>query len=269
MSQHEGLIVDVMHGDSSTTTSPLTESSLSTTSAAISSLSAQQEKKPIKRRRSAKRVSEARVQAKIENDDYNHRFKLAFKAGTDLVHQRLYGNNPPSEFRSVNAIVSYLNREFKLNGRKKLSKSTLYRAVHCGHVGASPLKRGPTPRIPDILMDVIVTHTEVSQVGNGGELRGRDIKRLINAAVTGTKFETKFEVESVWKKLRTRHPDRMQAATKVSMEEARSKWTTVDKLEQWFDDAKVDLIKSGLVINSELRDSQGQLLSELDFHHHG
>jgi hypothetical protein len=118
-------------------------------------------------------------------------------------------------------------------------------------------------------MDVIVTHTEVSQVGNGGELRGRDIKRLINAAVTGTKFETKFEVESVWKKLRTRHPDRMQAATKVSMEEARSKWTTVDKLEQWFDDAKVDLIKSGLVINSELRDSQGQLLSELDFHHHG
>ena len=39
MSQHEGLIVDVMHGDSSTTTSPLTESSLSTTSAAISSLS--------------------------------------------------------------------------------------------------------------------------------------------------------------------------------------------------------------------------------------
>jgi len=265
VSQQEGLIVDVMHGDSSTTTSPLTESSLSTTSAAISSLSAQQEKKPIKRRRSAKQVSEARVQAKIENDDYNHRFKLAFKAGTDLVHQRLYGNNPPSEFRSVNAIISHLNREFKLNGRKKLSKSTLYRAVHCGHVGASPLKRGPTPRIPDILMDVVVTHTEVSQVGNGGELRGRDIKRLINAAVTGTKFETEFEMESVWKKLQMRHPDRMQAATKVSMEEARSKWTTVDNLEQWFDDAKVDLIRSGLVINSEVRDSQGQLLSELDF----
>jgi hypothetical protein len=36
VSQHEGLIVHVMHGDSSTTTSPLTENSQSTTSAAIS-----------------------------------------------------------------------------------------------------------------------------------------------------------------------------------------------------------------------------------------
>ncbi len=40
----------------------------------------------------------------------------------------------------------------------------------------------------------------------------------------------------------------------------------MDNLDQWFDDAKVDLIKSGLEINSEeIRDSQGQVLSELDF----
>jgi len=49
------------------------------------------------------------------------------------------------------------------------------------------------------------------------------------------------------------------------MEEARSKWTTVSNLQQWFDDAKMDLIKSGLVINKEVRDEEGQLLSELDF----
>ncbi len=152
-----------------------------------------------------------------------------------------------------------------MNGRKKLSKSTLYRAVRRGHAGASPLKRGPVPRIPDILVDVVVTHTEVSQVGDGGELRGRDIKKLINAAVMGTKFDRKFEAESVWKKLRSQHPDRIQAATKLSMEEAQSKWTTVDNLEQWFDDAKVDLINSGLVIDSEVGDAHGQLLSELDF----
>ena len=96
-------------------------------------------------------------------------------------------------------------------------------------------------------------------------MRGRDIRRLINAAIMGTQFEGKFEVESMWKKVRTRHPDRIQAATKVSMDEARSKWTTVDILEQWFDDAKVDLIKSGLVIDRDVRDAQGQLLSELDF----
>ena len=32
---HEGLVVDVMHGESSTTMSPLTDSSLATTSSAI------------------------------------------------------------------------------------------------------------------------------------------------------------------------------------------------------------------------------------------
>ena len=143
--QHEGLIVDV--GDSSTTTSPLTESSLSTTSAAVASSTMQRQKQPIKRRRSRKQASEARVLAKIECEDYNRRFKLAFKEGTNLLHQRLHTDNPPpsEEFCSVNAIVLRLNKKFRLNGQKKLSKSTLYRAVSCGHVGASPMKRGPTP----------------------------------------------------------------------------------------------------------------------------
>ena len=48
------------------------------------------------------------MQAKIDRDNYNLRFKRAFKAGTDLV-QRLYGDNPPSEFCSVDAIVLHLN----------------------------------------------------------------------------------------------------------------------------------------------------------------
>jgi hypothetical protein len=203
------------------------------------------------------------MQVKTERNDYNRHFKLAFKAGTDLVHQRLYGDNRPSEFCSVDAIVLDLNKQFQLNGWKKLSKITLYRAVRRGHAGASPLKRGPAPRIPDLLMDIVVTHTEVSQVGDGGVLRGRDIERLINAAVMGTKFDRKFEVESVQKKVR--YPDQTQEATKLSMEDARSKWTTVDNLEQWFDDAKVDLINSGLVIDSKVSDAQGQLLSALDF----
>jgi hypothetical protein len=105
----------------------------------------------------------------------------------------------------------------------------------------------------------------VSQVGEGGELRGREIKRLIKAAVLGTRYDNSFAVDSAWKKLRTRHPERMQAGTKVSKEEARSKWTTVSNLNQWFDDAKVDLINSGLVINREVRDAEGMLISEVDF----
>jgi hypothetical protein len=102
--------------------------------------------------------------------------------------------------------------------------------VKAGHVGVSPLKRGPPPKIPDILLDVVATHLEVSQVGNGGELRGRDIKRMLKAAVMGTKFEITLTVEAAWKKLRNRHPEQVQAATKMTMDEGRSKWTTVNNL---------------------------------------
>ena len=52
---------------------------------------------------------------------------------------------------------------------------------------------------------------------------------------------------------------------KVTMEEAQSKWTTVSDLLQWFTDAKADLISCGLVIDSEVRDVDGNLLSEVDF----
>ena len=50
------------------------------------------------------------------------------------------------------------------------------------------------------------------------------------------------------------------------MEEARSKWTTVNNLEQWFDDVKADLFNSGLVIDREVRDKEGALMLEVDFH---
>ena len=58
------------------------------------------------------------------------------------------------------------------------------------------------------------------------------------------------------------------------MEDAQSKWTIVDNLEQWFDDAKVDLVNLGLVIDNKVRVPQGQLLfelrgSELQDHQHG
>jgi hypothetical protein len=43
------------------------------------------------------------------------------------------------------------------------------------------------------------------------------------------------------------------------------KWTTHDNLEQWFDDVKDDILKTGLVIDQEVRALDGMLLSKLDF----
>jgi hypothetical protein len=277
----EGLLIGVCGRASSdctvdtrTTISPLTEASALSAAMAFPQqpLAVEEEEllpPVVKRRKSSKQTSEARAEAKIRSELYNQRFKNAFKEGTDLLSQRITRSNQdtaaPSSL-SVDKLVADLNQKYNLvEGNKKLSKTTLYRAVRHGKVGESPMKRGPAPKIPDVLLEVTSLHAEVSQVGEGGELRGREIKRILGAAVIGTKYEHTFTVESAWKKLRSRHPERLQAGTKVSMEEARSKWTTVNNLEQWFDDVKADLINSGLVIDREVRDEEGVLMSEVDF----
>jgi hypothetical protein len=126
------------------------------------------------------------------------------------------------------------------------------------------MKRGPNPRIPVVLLELIAAHIEVCQVGVG-ELSGKDIKRLIGAAISGTPFQAKFNVESVCRKLRMHNPDATQSATKVSVEDARAEWTTFENLDRWFTDAKQDVINSGLVIDETLLDEKGNIISELNF----
>jgi hypothetical protein len=43
----------------------------------------------------------------------------------------------------------------------------------------------------------------------------------------------------------------------MSMHDSCAQWTTFDNLQQWFHDAKNDLIESGLVIDAEVRDANG------------
>ena len=232
---HKGKVVELsLAGDASTTISPLTddpETTIFTSSSQPQQAPAQRQltvegPKAVptrRRRRSAKQASEARLEAKIQREEYNCRYKLAFKAGTDILHRRYEKENDiiSELFGSVQSLVLHLNDKYDLNGKRKLSVSTLYRSIRQGKVGqSSPSKRGPPPKIPDILLDVVASHSEVSQVGNGGELRGRDIKRIMGAAVLGTSYENKFVIESAWKKLRTKHPESVQAGTKVTMEEA-------------------------------------------------
>jgi hypothetical protein len=69
----------------------------------------------------------------------------------------------------------------------------------------------------------------------------------------------------VWRKVRREFPDKLQAANKLSVDDARAQWTTHQNLQQWFDDAKLDLIATGLCIDQEVRGADGILLSELDF----
>ncbi len=167
--------------------------------------------------------------------------------------------------KTADEIIRRLNAEHNLtHTNKKLAKSTVYKAVAKGNAGQSPMKKGPSSRIPQVLMEVVAAHAEVSQIGEG-ELRGREIKRLIGAAVLGTEFDDRFTTESAWRKVRTEFPEQLQAANKMCADDARAQWTTQNNLEQWFDNAKRDLIETGLVLDKEVRDINGNLISELDF----
>jgi hypothetical protein len=115
--------------------------------------------------------------------------------------------------------------------------------------------------IPAKLLEVLKTHAEVCQVGDG-KLKGLDLKRLIGASIVGKPYETSFQVESV---CCSEYPDALQAANKISVEDARAQWTTHDYSNQWFDDAKKDLVATGLVEDKAVLDENGKVVSEVCF----
>ncbi len=91
------------------------------------------------------------------------------------------------------------------------------------------------------------------------------MKRLIGASIVGTPYEAAFQVESVTRKVRSEFPAALQAANKISVEDARAQWTTYDNLDQWFDNVKKDLIGTGFVEDKVVMDEDGKLVSEVCF----
>jgi hypothetical protein len=91
------------------------------------------------------------------------------------------------------------------------------------------------------------------------------MQRLIGASKLGTEYEHQFQVNSVRKKVRKEYPHALQAATKMTVEDARAQWTTHDNLNQWFDDVKADLLSTGMVVDENELDGNGGLLSEVRF----
>ncbi len=140
-----------------------------------------------------------------------------------------------------------------------MARSTVYKAARGGVVGGvSPKAKGPKVEIPQNFASMEATHAEVCQVGDG-ELKGRDIKRLIGASMIGTKHEAAFKAESVWRKVRKDFPESLKAANKIAVDDARAQWTTFDNLNQWFDDVKRDLLTTGLVVDEQVFNDEGGL----------
>ena len=141
-----------------------------------------------KSRRSPGHAGEARLDAKLESEELDHRYKAAIKQATLMVY--------PLHDEPVCAIIKRMNAMHSLIGtRKILTRRTLYRSVSTGSRGErSPAKKGPPSKMPDILLEIDAAHAQVSQFSDG-EMRGREIKRLMGAAVQGTDFHCTLNMQ--------------------------------------------------------------------------
>ena len=248
--------------------SPITmDTSLSTSKESVADSTSQSQKQSSSSssskgasRLSSRQKSVARLNSKRTKLDYDGRFKAAFKDATNLVaaNRGIKGTEP------VQSICTRLNLDYALVSPKRLRRSTVYQAAQDGLAGTSPKKRGPPPKIPMVLLELTATHAQVCQAGDG-ELKSKDLKRLIGASMAGTKYEGEFQPESVWRKVRDTFPEKLQAATKISVDDARAQWTTFDNLNQWFDDVKKDLLRTGLVDDVQVLDEEGGMVSEVFF----
>ena len=91
-------------------------------------------------RQSSKNASIGRLDAKRAKLDIDHRYKAAFKVATNnLVAASATATKATRE--PVHSICDRLNQEFKLDGQKRLARSTVYKAAKDGLAGTSPKRR--------------------------------------------------------------------------------------------------------------------------------
>jgi hypothetical protein len=208
-----------------TTTTTDASTSMATTEASLGS-SKKQARQSF--RESSKQASTVRLKMKTEKEEYDIMYKVASKEATNLLVAAVAGIVP---LEPVQDMCNRLDAQCGLvsgPGCKQLTRSTIYQAAKDGLAGQSPKKRGPAPKIPDAFLDGLATHAQVCQVGNG-ELRANHMKHVIGASIMGTEYENAFKVDSVWKKVCEKHPQRFVAANKMTVEDARAQWTTHDK----------------------------------------
>ena len=123
-----GLIIDITKDDddSSMNVSPITMNtneascchSMATTSMQLSASQSTRKRT----RRSPKQASIARLDAKRLKMDYEGRYKAAFKDATNLIAAGKTGE-------PVKSMCLRLNKKFNLDGKRQLTRSTVYQAA--------------------------------------------------------------------------------------------------------------------------------------------
>lgn len=79
-----------------------------------------------------------------DSDEYWRRYADAFAEATLLIFEKRAGISKETSQQ----VIARLNQEYDLTGDKKLSRTTLFRAIKNGHIGVRPCKPGPALIVP-------------------------------------------------------------------------------------------------------------------------
>ena len=144
-------------------------------------------------------------------------------------------------FESCRTIVSEINLKYLSNFEHKITRTTLQRYFKKGW--DKQARKGPPSKISKVLIEAIVLHVGMKQVSGTGEAKAKDIMSIISAAVKNTKHQDSVNVQYAYERIRLSEAERMQNSSIRGVEDIRCQWTTYEKLNQWFDDAKPVLLK--------------------------
>ena len=150
--------------------------------------------------------------------------------------------------KGIHAVVKLVNEEYLPSPNdKKISKGAIENAmVRRGGDIVSPAKRGRKVSIPKELTYALATHAMMMQATSDEEAKSANMTAIASAVLTGTKFEDEIDVNYLWRKTRTVHPDILNPVRAKNHETRRVDWLTYKNLIDWNNRAKKFLIDLGM-----------------------
>lgn len=169
------------------------------------------------------------------------RYSLALKESTQLC---------VDDGGSLCKIAIEINKKYQLEGKWKITHETLRFYTDPNHperVNSSPMKQGPKPSLPPVLLELVQVHVSMCQLSGNGERKPKKLKAIIGAAIANTLFKNNLSVGYIYKQLRHRFPNKVQQSKAMQVEDCRMNWTTYPNLNAWFNGSKQCLIHYGYV----------------------
>ncbi len=191
-------------------------------------------------RRTSKQANQDRFEEKAVKKHHDDRYKDALKKASTELHNNNNSENKGKQGYGARAVAEKYNAIFlNEDGDKQISKSTLINYATNELAGKSPAKMGRPSVVPSPLKRGLVTHAVMMQVsGTEGEASTARLKEVATAAVSGTQWEGRFDIDYAVRKAVEDYPAELQPVSAKNNEDARVEWLTYGNINEWTDHLK-------------------------------